>query len=101
MEKVNATAIGIVNFFTPNLDSIGSSAQVRPRLQRNATDAGLPAQSLPVPRSCAGSQTAVRGLANVARDEFRHLEHADLALPVENCAERVVGIDLSSLCLVL
>jgi len=37
----------------------------------------------------------------VPRDEFRHLEHADLALAVENRTERIVGVDLGSLRLVL
>jgi len=37
----------------------------------------------------------------VARDELGHLEHADLALAVENRSERVVGVDLSSLRFVL
>ena len=35
------------------------------------------------------------------RDEFRHLEHTDLALAVEDGAERIVRVDLSSLCFVL
>jgi hypothetical protein len=34
-------------------------------------------------------------------DEFRHLEHAHLALSVEYWPKRVVGIDLGSLFLVL
>ena len=34
-------------------------------------------------------------------DELRHLEHAHLALAVEYRSKRVVGIDLSSLFLVL
>src|SRR5205823_13640194 len=62
---------------------------------------GLPAQSIPVPRSIRGNQTATRGLANVARDELRHLEHADLALAVENRSERIVGVVLGSLRFVL
>ena len=37
----------------------------------------------------------------MARDELRHLEHADLTLAVEYRAERIVGIDLGSLFLVL
>ena len=37
----------------------------------------------------------------MARDELGHLKHADLALAVENRSERIVGIDLSSLSLVL
>ena len=37
----------------------------------------------------------------MARDEFRHLEHAHLALAVKNRPERVVGIDLSALGFVL
>ena len=40
-------------------------------------------------------------LANVSGDEFRHLEHADLALAVEDGSERIVGVDLSSLRLIL
>ena len=40
-------------------------------------------------------------LTNVARDQLRHLKHADLALAVENRFERIVGINLSSLLLVL
>ena len=48
-----------------------------------------------------GAGTAIRGLGDVARDEFRHLEHAHLALAVKNRPERIVGVDLSSLCLVL
>ena len=47
------------------------------------------------------SGTAIRGLADVARDEFRHLEHAHLALAVKNRPERIVGVDLRSLRLVL
>jgi len=43
----------------------------------------------------------MRCLTNVARDEFGHLEHAHLALAVKNCPERVVGVDLGALCLVL
>jgi len=37
----------------------------------------------------------------VSRDEFRHLEHADLALAVENWLERIVRIDHGALFLVL
>ena len=37
----------------------------------------------------------------MARDELGHLEHADLALAVENRSERVVGVDLRSLGFVL
>ena len=37
----------------------------------------------------------------MTRDEFSHLEHTYLALAVENCAERIVGVDLSSLRFVL
>jgi hypothetical protein len=37
----------------------------------------------------------------MSRDELRHLEHAHLALAVEYRSKRVVGIDLSSLFLVL
>jgi len=37
----------------------------------------------------------------MARDEFGHLEHTHLALAVENRAQRVVGVDLSSLRFVL
>ena len=40
-------------------------------------------------------------LTNVARDELGHLEHADLALAVENRAERVVSVNLRSLGFVL
>jgi len=39
----------------------------------------------------------VHDLANVSRDEFRHLEHAHLALAVKYRPERIVGVDLSSL----
>ena len=41
------------------------------------------------------------GLTNVSGDELRHLEHANLALSVEHGTERVVGIDLRSLFLIL
>jgi hypothetical protein len=51
----------------------------------------------PYPRG----QTAIRSLTNVARDELRHLEHADLALAVEYGPHRVVGVDLGSLRFVL
>ena len=37
----------------------------------------------------------------MSRDELCHLEHAHLALAVEYRPERVVGVDLSSLLLVL
>ena len=37
----------------------------------------------------------------MARDELRHLEHADLALAIENRSKRVVGVDLRSLRFVL
>ena len=37
----------------------------------------------------------------MARDELRHLEHADLALAIENRSERVVSVDLRSLRFVL
>jgi len=37
----------------------------------------------------------------MARDELSHLEHAHLALAVENRSERVVGVDLSPLGFVL
>ena len=47
------------------------------------------------------SRTVIRGLADVARDEFRHLEHAHLALAVKNRSEVIVGVDLRSLRLVL
>jgi hypothetical protein len=43
----------------------------------------------------------IAGLTNVARDELSHLEHADLALAIENRSERVVSVDLSSLRFVL
>ena len=33
-------------------------------------------------------------LTNVARDKFGHLEHAHLALAVENRSERVVSVNL-------
>ena len=37
----------------------------------------------------------------MARDEFRHLEHAHLALAVEDRAHRVIGIDLGAFLFVL
>ena len=37
----------------------------------------------------------------MARDEFRHLEHAHLTLAIENRSERIVSVDLRLLCLVL
>ena len=37
----------------------------------------------------------------MARDELGHLKHADLALAVENCSERIVGVDLRSLDFIL
>ena len=37
----------------------------------------------------------------MSRDELCHLEHADLALAVEDRSERIVGVDLGSLYLVL
>ena len=37
----------------------------------------------------------------MSRDEFGHLEHADLTLAVEHRPERVIGVDLRSLGLVL
>ena len=37
----------------------------------------------------------------MTRDELRHLEHADLALAVENRSERIVGVNLGSLRFVL
>ena len=37
----------------------------------------------------------------MARDKLGHLEHTDLALAIENRPERIVSVDLSSLCLVL
>ena len=67
----------------------------------NPPDAGLPAQFIQSPRPYAEILTAFRDLTNVARDEFGHLEHAHLALAVENRAERIVGVDLRSLGLVL
>ncbi len=48
-----------------------------------------------------GVQTTICGLADMTRDELRHLEHADLALAVENRSERIVGVDLGSLRFVL
>src|SRR5439155_25913956 len=41
------------------------------------------------------------GLANVARDKLRHLEHAHLTLAVEDRPESVVGVDHGSLFLIL
>ena len=38
---------------------------------------------------------------NMSGDQLRHLEHADLALAIEDGPERVVRIDLRSLFLVL
>ena len=35
------------------------------------------------------------------RDKLRHLEHADLALAIEDWLQRIVGIDLGSLLFVL
>ena len=40
-------------------------------------------------------------LLNMARDQFGHLEHADLALAVENGFELVVRIDLGPFLFVL
>jgi hypothetical protein len=37
----------------------------------------------------------------MARDEFGHLEHADLALAIENRSERIISVDLSPLRFVL
>ena len=37
----------------------------------------------------------------MTRDELRHLEHADLALAVENRTEGIVSVDLGSLRFVL
>ncbi len=42
-----------------------------------------------------------RGLTNMSRDEFGHLEHADLALAIENRSKGVVSVDLGSLGFVL
>src|SRR6202011_5586095 len=95
------TPIGTIKFFTSKFDSISSSAQVCPGCKANTTDADLPAQFIPAPAPLRGSQIAIRGLTNVSRDEFRHLEHADLVLAVEYGPHRVVGVDLSSFCLVL
>ena len=41
------------------------------------------------------------GLTNMPGDELGHLEHADLALAIEDGPERIVRIDLSSFGLVL
>jgi hypothetical protein len=51
--------------------------------------------------SCTTVAAANSALFYMPRDEFGHLEHADLALAVENRSERVVGVDLSSLGFVL
>src|ERR1700736_1607600 len=100
MERVNATAIGTIKFFTSKFDSISSSAQVCPAAaQTRLTRVGP--LSLFLSRCGRGGQTTIYGLTNVARDELRHLEHADLALAVEYGPHRVVGVDLSSLGFVL
>jgi hypothetical protein len=52
-------------------------------------------------RQKAEFETQIAYLTNVARDELRHLEHADLALAIENRSERVVGVDLRSFRFVL
>lgn len=40
-------------------------------------------------------------LLEMARDEFRHLEHAHLALAIKNRPHRIVGVNLRPLFLVL
>jgi hypothetical protein len=40
-------------------------------------------------------------LLNMSRDELGHLEHAHLALAIEDCPERIVGIDHRSLLFIL
>ena len=42
-----------------------------------------------------------RNLADMSRDEFGHLEHADLALAVEDRPERIVRVNHRSLFLIL
>ena len=42
-----------------------------------------------------------RFLANMSGDEFSHLEHADLALAVEDRPERFIRVDHGSLFLIL
>ena len=72
-----------------------------PGCSPNATAAGCPFSLFQSRDPFAVKQTATRGLTNVARDELRHLEHADLALAIENRSERIVGVDLGSLRFVL
>jgi hypothetical protein len=71
------------------------------QLWANTPEAGIPAQSLFQSRAVTRVRVAIRRLTNVARDEFRHLEHADLALAVENRSKVIVGVDLRSFCFVL
>ncbi len=75
--------------------------QVATAATASPPDAGCPAQLLLRPRAITRELNSIRGLTNVSRDELCHLEHADLALAVKNRSERIVGVDLSSLCLVL
>jgi hypothetical protein len=73
-----------------------SITQRRRASVRGERQAGLK-KSGPVFRSLALTPdlTANRCLTDVTRDELGHLEHADLALAIENRSERVVGVDLS------
>jgi len=53
------------------------------------------------PGATAPGSKQFRDLANMSRDEFRHLEHADLALAVKYRPEIVVRVDHGSFLFVL
>ena len=97
---ITPAAIRTMNVFTRkrsvNPRSGASSRRCESTLKQGAR------QPLPVNPDVETSdgETILR-LTNVARDELRHLEHTDLALAVENRSKRIVGVDLSSLYLVL
>jgi hypothetical protein len=78
-----------------------AAAQVCPAATQTFPRRACPLSLLPPRVVTQASEAAIRGLTDVPGDQLRHLEHADLALAVKNRSERIVGVDLSSLCLVL
>src|SRR5947207_2673797 len=77
-----------------------AAAQVCPAASKTP-EAGVPAQSWFQSHAVTRDRVAIRRLSNMARDELRHLEHADLALAIKYRAKVIVGIDLRSLGFVL
>ena len=74
--------------------------------QSNASASAIPKLFEEALRIRSGRPSTVRlsrgeNLLEMARDEFRHLEHAHLARAIKNRPHRIVGVNLRPLFLVL